>query len=47
MIIRKLFSQLELSPGDEVACVTAWRDMLVIVTVRGAVYRVEREDHDG
>lgn len=46
MIIRKQFSELELSPGDEVAAVTAWRDWLVIVTKRGAIYQVLRERHD-
>ncbi len=46
MIIRKLFSQLELEPGDKVVSAVAWRDELVILTERGAVYRLTREEHD-
>jgi len=46
MIVRKQISELELSPGDEVATVTAWMDWLIIVTKRGAIFQVLRERHD-
>ena len=46
MIIRKQIRELELQPGDEVAAVTPFRDTIVIVTKRGAIYQVLRERHD-
>ena len=46
MIILKQVSELELSPGDEVVAATPFRDAIVIVTKRGAIYQVLRERHD-
>ena len=46
MIIRQQIKQLDLGPGDEVAAVTPFRDTIVIVTKRGAIYQVLRERHD-
>lgn len=44
MLIRKLFSQLELSPGDLVVSITTFRDRLIVVTQRGAIYEVYTDD---
>jgi hypothetical protein len=32
--------RLNLDTGDEVACTTVFRDFVVVVTKRGAVYRL-------
>ncbi len=46
MIVRKHITELDLSPGDEVVTATQFRDTIVIVTKRGAIYQVLRERHD-
>lgn len=46
MIIRKQLAELELAPGDEVVAVTAWREWLMVVTKRGAIFQVMRERND-
>jgi len=46
MIIRQQINELNLRPGDRVVGVAPWRDMLIVVTERGAVYQILREIHD-
>ncbi len=46
MQIRKLITQLEMSPGDEVVTAVQFKDMIVVVTKRGAIFTLTGEQHD-
>jgi hypothetical protein len=46
MIIRKLISEIPLSPGDRVVTATQYRDLLFIITERGAIFQVRGEAHE-
>ena len=46
MIIQKRISEIDVRPGDRVVAISQWRDMLVIVTERGAIFKVRGEQHE-
>ncbi len=44
MIVRKLISELELEPGDEVSSATYWHDKVIVVTKRGRVFELSPDE---
>ena len=44
-IVRQI-SMLKIPPGDAVVAATTVRDVVVVVTARGAVFYIQREGHD-
>lgn len=44
MIIKERIQRLPLQAGDEVVGVTAWRDMIFIVTRQGAFFQLTPEE---
>ena len=46
MKIRKIISDIQLSPGDRVVAAILHRDQIVVVTERGAFYIISPEEND-